>query len=256
MSLKRVSPEEAQRMMEDEGYVYLDVRSIPEFEAGHPKGAYNVPLLHMAAGGMQPNDRFMDEVRATFAKDAKIVVGCKAGGRSLQAAELMAREGFSDVIDQRAGFDGARDAFGRGGSCAENGGIANLNYRNQTTWNADWIGAHTWNAAATYVSGANSIKVGYQGAYHEDNRAPDGPTNDLTYRFNNGIPNQLTQRLEPYRTYSRVRYNALYVQDQLTRGRLTMTGALRYDHSWSYYPEQSIGGPGARFLPVQFTWPG
>jgi rhodanese-related sulfurtransferase len=113
VSLKRVSPEEAQRMMEDEGYVYLDVRSIPEFEAGHPKGAYNVPLLHMAAGGMQPNDRFMDEVRATFAKDAKIVVGCKAGGRSLQAAELMAREGFSDVIDQRAGFDGARDAFGR-----------------------------------------------------------------------------------------------------------------------------------------------
>ena len=42
-----------------------------------------------------------------------------------------------------------RDAFGRGGSCAENGGIAGLNYRNQATWNADWIGAHTWNAAAT-----------------------------------------------------------------------------------------------------------
>jgi hypothetical protein len=34
-----------------------------------------------------------------------------------------------------------------------------------------------------------------------------------------------------------------------------MSGALRYDHSWSYYPEQSIGGPGVRFLPVQFTWP-
>jgi hypothetical protein len=165
-----------------------------------------------------------------------------------------ARRNLIPVQEQCAATQ-TRDAFGRGGSCAENGGIANLNYRNQTTWNADWIGAHTWNAAATYVSGANSIKVGYQGAYHEDNRAPDGPTNDLTYRFNNGIPNQLTQRLEPYRTYSRVRYNALYVQDQLTRGRLTMTGALRYDHSWSYYPEQSIGGPGARFLPVQFTWP-
>ena len=139
-------------------------------------------------------------------------------------------------------------------TCAENGGIAGLNYRNQATWNADWIGAHTWNAAATYVSGANSIKIGYQGAYHEDNRTQDGGSNDLTYRFNNGIPNQLTQRLEPYKTFSRVRYNALYVQDQLTRGRLTMSGALRYDHSWSYYPEQSIGGPGARFLPVQFTW--
>ena len=36
------------------------------------------------------------------------------------------------------------------------------------------------------------------------------------------MPNQLTQRLEAYRTYSRVRYNAFYVQDQWTRGRLTM----------------------------------
>jgi rhodanese-related sulfurtransferase len=112
-TVKRVSPEEAQRMMEDEGYVYLDVRSIPEFEAGHPKGAYNVPLLHMAAGGMQPNARFLDEVSASFELDAKIIVGCKAGGRSLQAAELMVRAGFTSVVDQRAGFDGARDPFGR-----------------------------------------------------------------------------------------------------------------------------------------------
>jgi hypothetical protein len=164
-----------------------------------------------------------------------------------------ARRNLIQVNEQCAATQ-PRDAFGRGGSCAENGGIAGLNYRNQATWNADWIGAHTWNAAGTFVSGANSLKVGYQGAYHADNRAQEGGTNDLTYRFNNGIPNQLTQRLEPYRTYSRVRYNALYVQDQLTRGRLTMSGALRYDHSWSYYPEQSIGGGGVRFLPVQFTW--
>ena len=166
-----------------------------------------------------------------------------------------ARRNLIQVNEQCAGAPVARDVFGRGGSCAENGGIAGLNYRNQATWNADWIGAHTWNAAGTYVSGANSLKVGYQGAYHEDNRTQEGGTNDLTYRFNMGIPNQLTQRLEPYKTFSRVRYHALYVQDQLTRGRLTMSGALRYDHSWSYYPEQSIGGPGARFLPVQFTWP-
>ena len=146
------------------------------------------------------------------------------------------------------------DAFGRGGTCAQNGGIAGLNYRNQSFWNADWIGAHTWNAAATFVTGSNSMKIGYQGAYHADNRNQEGGTNDLTYRFNNGVPNQLTQRLEPFRTYSRVRYNALYLQDQLTRGRLTLSGAARYDHSWSYYPEQSIGGAGVRFLPTAYTW--
>jgi hypothetical protein len=163
------------------------------------------------------------------------------------------RRGMVQVNEQCAATQ-PLDRFGRGGTCAQNGGIAGLNYRNQSFWNADWIGAHTWNAAATLVSGSNSLKIGYQGAYHADNRAQEGGTNDLTYRFNNGIPNQLTQRLEAYRTYSRVRYNAFYVQDQITRGRLTMTGAVRYDHSWSYYPEQSIGGPGVRFLPNQLTW--
>ena len=170
-----------------------------------------------------------------------------------QPLSLDARRAMVQVNEQCAATQ-PFDAFGRGGTCAQNGGIAGLNYRNQSFWNADWIGAHTWNAAATVVSGSNSIKVGYQGAYHADNRAQEGGTNDLTYRFNNGIPNQLTQRLEAYRTYSRVRYNALFVQDQFTRGRLTLSGALRYDHSWSYYPEQSIGGPGVRFLPNQLTW--
>ena len=50
------------------------------------------------------------------------------------------------------------------------------------------------------------------------------------------MPNQITQNLRPYETDSRVRYDAFYAQDQWTRGRLTVQGALRYDHAWSYYP--------------------
>jgi hypothetical protein len=137
------------------------------------------------------------------------------------------------------------------GGCAANGGIAGLTYRAQNAWNADWIGAHTWNAAATYVTGAHSMKIGYQGAYHEDNRAPSGQT--VSYRVNNGVPNQITQYLRDYRTLSRVRYTAFYIQDQWTRGRLSAQAALRYDHSWSYYPEQSIGG--TRFLPSVTVFP-
>lgn len=112
MTVKRVSPEEAKKLM-DEGWVYLDVRSIPEFEQGHPKGAYNVPLLHMTAGGMQPNPDFLDVVKSAFSKDAKIVVGCRSGGRSLKAADQMIAAGFTNVIDQKAGFAGAADQFGR-----------------------------------------------------------------------------------------------------------------------------------------------
>ena len=86
--MKRISPEEAAAKME-EGYVYLDVRSVPEFEEGHPKGAYNIPLMHAGSSGMSPNSRFMEEVAKAFPQDSKIIVGCKSGGRSVSAAALM-----------------------------------------------------------------------------------------------------------------------------------------------------------------------
>jgi len=113
MSVKRVSPEEAKALMENESYSYLDVRSIPEFEAGHPAGAYNIPIAHMTAGGMRPNAGFLAEVASVFPKDAKLVVGCKMGGRSLRAVQALIQTGYEHVVDQRAGFDGARDPFGQ-----------------------------------------------------------------------------------------------------------------------------------------------
>jgi rhodanese-related sulfurtransferase len=114
--VKRVVPAEAATLL-DEGWAYLDVRSIPEFEEGHPVGAANVPLLHRLDGRMAPNPDFQRVVEANFAKDAKIVVGCKAGGRSLQAATLMEAAGYTSLIDMRGGFHGERDSFGRV-SCA------------------------------------------------------------------------------------------------------------------------------------------
>jgi rhodanese-related sulfurtransferase len=105
MAVKRVAPEEAKDLM-DQGYAYLDVRSIPEFEAGHPTGAYNVPLLHMGAAGMTPNPYFVAVVQKRFPTDAKLVVGCKAGGRSAKAAALLEAVGYTNLADQRAGFDG------------------------------------------------------------------------------------------------------------------------------------------------------
>jgi rhodanese-related sulfurtransferase len=109
---KRILPKEAAALLA-EGWVYLDVRSIPEFEEGHPAGASNVPLLHFQNGRMSPNPDFQRVVEASFPKDAKIVVGCKAGGRSLQAATLMESAGYTSVVDMRGGFHGERDGFGR-----------------------------------------------------------------------------------------------------------------------------------------------
>jgi len=110
--VKRVTPVEADALLK-EGWTYLDVRSIPEFEGGHPAGAVNVPLLHMMGGRMAPNPAFKSVVEGNFAKDAKLCVGCKMGGRSAQAAALLEAAGFTSIIDVRGGFGGERDNMGR-----------------------------------------------------------------------------------------------------------------------------------------------
>jgi rhodanese-related sulfurtransferase len=108
----RISPQEASVKLA-EGWTYVDVRTAEEFEAGHPPGAVNVPIAHAGPGGMVPNPEFVEVIGASFPKDGKIVVGCKAGGRSLRAAHALLCAGFTQVADQRAGWDGARDAFGQ-----------------------------------------------------------------------------------------------------------------------------------------------
>src|SRR5215471_12046368 len=110
--VKRITPPEAAELIK-QGWSYIDVRSVPEFEQGHPAGAANVPLLDFKGGRMVPNAAFQKVVEATFPKDAKLVTGCKVGGRSMQAAALLASAGYTNVVDMRGGFAGERDAFGR-----------------------------------------------------------------------------------------------------------------------------------------------
>jgi len=93
--------------------VYVDVRSEPEFEAGHVPGAFNVPLLHRGPAGLIPNPDFLTVMQQAFAKDEKLVVGCKAGGRSSKAVAQLQQAGFGELVDMSAGWDGSRDAFGR-----------------------------------------------------------------------------------------------------------------------------------------------
>ncbi len=112
MAIKSVTPEEAAALLA-EGYVYVDVRSEPEFEAGHVPGALNVPLLHQGPAGLVPNPEFLAVMQQAFAQGEPLVVGCKAGGRSKKAADALAQAGFQDLSDMSAGWDGSRDAFGR-----------------------------------------------------------------------------------------------------------------------------------------------
>lgn len=112
-SRDQVSPREAQTLVEQHGYVYLDVRTVPEFDAGHAPHAYNVPLSFPSAQGLLHNERFVSQVGAALGERAKLVVVCASGVRSLRAAELLRNAGFHDVVEQHAGMEGIRDAFGR-----------------------------------------------------------------------------------------------------------------------------------------------
>src|SRR3954454_7263938 len=100
--MRRVSAAEAKELL-DRGYVYVDVRPDPEFAAGHPEGAIHLEI----------NDGFVNAMLDRFPLDAKIVIGCQSGKRSERAVRLLEAAGFTDVVDQRAGFGGAKDAFGR-----------------------------------------------------------------------------------------------------------------------------------------------
>jgi rhodanese-related sulfurtransferase len=109
---KRVTPPEAADLLK-QGWRYVDVRSVPEFDEGHPQGAANVPLLHLQGGRMSPNPDFQRVMETNYPKDAQLVIGCKSGGRSAQAAALLEAAGYTQVVDMKGGYHGERDAMGR-----------------------------------------------------------------------------------------------------------------------------------------------
>ena len=53
---------------------------------------------------------------------------------------------------------------------------------------------------------------------------------------------------------NRVAYSGFYVQDQWTLKRLTLSGAIRYDHATSHYPGTCIGGSAERAVCARSGW--
>lgn len=77
-----LSPEERKEIMEalEAGATLVDVRTRPEFETDHPKGAINVPVHQLPA-----------EIERLEKKPAPIVVCCATGMRSARAAKQLRR---------------------------------------------------------------------------------------------------------------------------------------------------------------------
>ncbi|WP_228047072.1 rhodanese-like domain-containing protein [Streptomyces justiciae] len=79
----RVTATEAQRLLRDAGAVLVDVREPDEFRAGHAPGAHHVPLSRIAT--------------ADLPGTGPLVLICRSGNRSRQAAALLAARGVAAV---------------------------------------------------------------------------------------------------------------------------------------------------------------
>ena len=108
-----ITPQQTSELLAgSDGCRYLDVRTVEEYEAGHPAGALNIPVVVQEAGtgGMAPNPEFLRVVQATFDRTTQLVVGCKSGGRSAMAAQLLTEAGYESVSNMVGGFHGAQGA--------------------------------------------------------------------------------------------------------------------------------------------------
>ena len=142
---------------------------------------------------------------------------------------------------------------------------ANLTYRS-LDWNFNNMqNPTTWKAAASYVTGAHSMKIGYVAAYNRTDGLNHYNQTRVNYRFGpgvvngvsipNGVPNQLTMQLGDFMIKDRSQYHGIYAQDQWTVNRLTLQGAIRYDRAWSWSPEGQGADGTDKFRPAPISFP-
>ena len=94
----------------------------------------------------------------------------------------------------------------------------------------------------SYVTGAHSLKVGFSDTWANTVSTSDSNSHYMQFRFNNGVPNQVTLYGVPTRGESLVKGEiGLFVQDRWTIDRWTINAGVRYDGFRGGYPEQYRG---------------
>jgi rhodanese-related sulfurtransferase len=81
----------------------LDVREPAEWEKGHIPGAVLAPrgMLEWYADPATPYAK----PELTMKQDARIIVACASGGRSLLAAQTLKKMGYTNVVSMAGGFN-------------------------------------------------------------------------------------------------------------------------------------------------------
>lgn len=111
MTFKNTTPKEAYaQLAQSQGKsIYLDVRTPEEFAAGHPANAVNIPvaLKNPQTGQLQPNPEFLSRVKSEIPAGTEMFVGCKAGGRSMTACQILHDAGCTGVNNVAGGYEGS-----------------------------------------------------------------------------------------------------------------------------------------------------
>ncbi len=108
--IDNLDPKQSWQFMQDNpGAVMVDVRTAIEHSfVGHPPGA--VPIAWKEFPGMQPNSAFIDQVEDTVPdKNTPILLLCRSGQRSLDAAKALEGKGYRYLVNIVEGFEGPLD---------------------------------------------------------------------------------------------------------------------------------------------------
>jgi hypothetical protein len=93
----------------------------------------------------------------------------------------------------------------------------------------------------SYITGAHAFKVGFNLGYQGQDQKVFDSDSPMSFRFNNGVPNQMTLRATPYRTFIDELDHGMFVQDRWTANRITVTAGLRYDYFHVSFPVTPVG---------------
>ena len=87
---RQVSMQESMELMDSEtDYIILDVRTAAEYESGHIPGAICIPNETIGS----------EEIPGLPDKQQLILVYCRSGNRSRQAAEKLVKLGYTNIVE-------------------------------------------------------------------------------------------------------------------------------------------------------------
>ena len=116
---KEINSTKAYSILQQSGNsVLIDVRSSMEYEyVGHPINAIHIPIKESPDWEIRTD--FINNVRSELEKkfpdiqnlsEVHIILLCRSGKRSGQAAVMLESEGYKNIINIIDGFEGDKDA--------------------------------------------------------------------------------------------------------------------------------------------------